>query len=86
MALRFIPINVIWYVLPAIGAVNAMSSNYNFVAQVDTTNGFGSYDMKISNRKAAPSIWARGRITSFNIITIHIPHPYINFIPNPTLS
>jgi deoxyribonuclease-1 len=47
---------------PAIGAVNAMRSNYNFVAQVDTKSGFGSCDMKIGNRKAEPPIEARGRI------------------------
>jgi deoxyribonuclease-1 len=47
---------------PAIGAVNAMRSNYNFVAQVNAKSGFGSCDMKISNRKAEPPIEARGRI------------------------
>ena len=47
---------------PAIGAVNAMRSNYNFVVQVDAKSGFGSCDMKIDNRKAEPPIEARGRI------------------------
>tara|TARA_B110001454_G_scaffold54930_2_gene53718 strand:- start:12381 stop:13103 length:723 start_codon:yes stop_codon:yes gene_type:complete len=47
---------------PAIGAVNAMRSNYNFVARVDAKSGFGSCDMKIDNRKAEPPIEARGRI------------------------
>ena len=47
---------------PAIGAVNAMRSNYNFVASVDTKSGFGSCDMKISDRKAEPPASARGRI------------------------
>lgn len=47
---------------PAIGAVNAMRSNYNFVAQVDAQSGFGSCDMKIANRKAEPPFEARGRI------------------------
>jgi deoxyribonuclease-1 len=47
---------------PAIGAVNAMRSNYNFVAQVDAKSGFGSCDMKINNRKAEPPMEARGRI------------------------
>ena len=47
---------------PAIGAVNAMRSNYNFVAQVNAKSGFGSCDMKIDNRKAEPPIEARGRI------------------------
>lgn len=47
---------------PAIGAVNAMRSNYNFVAQVDSKSPFGSCDMRISNRKAEPPVEARGRI------------------------
>lgn len=47
---------------PAIGAVNAMRSNYNFVAQVDAKSGFGSCDMKIANRKVEPPIESRGRI------------------------
>ena len=47
---------------PAIGAVNAMRSNYNFVTRVDAKSGFGSCDMKIDNRKAEPPIQARGRI------------------------
>ena len=48
--------------LPTIGAVNAMRSNYNFVARVDAKSGFGSSDMKIDNRKAEPPTEARGRI------------------------
>jgi deoxyribonuclease-1 len=47
---------------PAIGAVNAMRSNYNFVAQVDKKSGFGSCGMKIQNRKAEPPMSSRGRI------------------------
>ena len=47
---------------PAIGAVNAMRSNYNFVAQAGGGSDFGSCDMKIDNRKAEPPIEARGRI------------------------
>lgn len=47
---------------PAIGAVNAMRSNYNFVAKVDAKSGFGSCDMRIDNRKAEPPIEARGSI------------------------
>jgi deoxyribonuclease-1 len=47
---------------PAIGAVNAMRSNYNFVAQVNAKSGFGSCDMKIDNRKAEPPFEARGRV------------------------
>jgi deoxyribonuclease-1 len=47
---------------PAIGAVNAMRSNYNFVALVDKTSDFGSCNMKIHNRKAEPPKDSRGRI------------------------
>jgi deoxyribonuclease-1 len=47
---------------PAIGAVNAMKSNYSFVAQVDKKSGFGNCDMKIESRKAQPPISSRGRI------------------------
>lgn len=47
---------------PAIGAVNAMRSNYNFVAQVDKESGFGSCNMKIHNRKAEPPMNSRGRV------------------------
>jgi deoxyribonuclease-1 len=47
---------------PAIGAVNAMRSNYNFAAQVNVKSGFGRCDMKIDNRKAEPPIESRGRI------------------------
>lgn len=47
---------------PAIGAVNAMRSNYNFVALVNQKSGFGSGDMKIHNRKAEPPKDSRGRI------------------------
>jgi deoxyribonuclease-1 len=47
---------------PAIGAVNAMRSNYNFVAQVDKKSSFGSCEMKIENRKAEPPINSKGRI------------------------
>jgi deoxyribonuclease-1 len=47
-------------IFPAIGAVNAMRSNYNFVAQVDKKSNFGSCEMKIESRKAEPSINTRG--------------------------
>jgi deoxyribonuclease-1 len=47
---------------PAIGAVNAMRSNYNFTVLPDIKSKFGSCDMRIDNRKAQPPIEARGRI------------------------
>jgi deoxyribonuclease-1 len=47
---------------PAIGAVNAMRSNYNFQMLPHVQSGFGSCAMKIENRKAEPPIEARGRI------------------------
>lgn len=47
---------------PAIGAVNAMRSNYNFTMLPQTESGFGSCDMRIRKRKAEPPIASRGRI------------------------
>lgn len=48
---------------PAIGAVNALRSNYNFVAMPsDTPSSFGSCAMKIEGSKAEPPESARGRI------------------------
>jgi deoxyribonuclease-1 len=47
---------------PAIGAVNAMRSNYNFVAYLPEKSEFGSCDMPIDARKAKPPESARGRI------------------------
>ncbi|AGH80997.1 putative endonuclease I [Psychromonas sp. CNPT3] len=47
---------------PAIGAVNAMRSNYNFQMLAQTKSMFGSCQMKISNRKAEPPEQARGKI------------------------
>lgn len=47
---------------PAIGAVNAMRSNYNFAMLPQTPSSFGSCPMKIENRKAEPPAVARGPI------------------------
>ena len=47
---------------PAIGAVNAMRSNYNFVAYLPEKSEFGSCDMPIDARKVKPPESARGRI------------------------
>ena len=47
---------------PAIGAVNAMRSNYNFTMLPTVKSEFGSCDMRIDNRKAEPPVGARGRI------------------------
>jgi deoxyribonuclease-1 len=47
---------------PAIGAVNALRSNYNFTMLPSATSDFGSCAIKIDNRKAEPPIKARGRI------------------------
>lgn len=47
---------------PAIGAVNALRSNYNFTMLPTTPSSFGSCQMKIENRKAEPPVGARGRI------------------------
>jgi deoxyribonuclease-1 len=47
---------------PAIGAVNALRSNYNFTMLPNTQSNFGNCSMKIINRKAEPPFNARGRI------------------------
>jgi deoxyribonuclease-1 len=47
---------------PAIGAVNAMRSNYNFVMLNNEQNSFGSCAMKIAGRKVEPPSNARGII------------------------
>lgn len=47
---------------PAIGAVNAMRSNYNFTMLPQTPPSFGSCAMKVENRKAEPPEGARGPI------------------------
>ncbi len=47
---------------PAIGAVNASRSNYNFVMLPNEGSSFGSCVMKITNRKAEPPENARGLI------------------------
>ncbi|WP_439135981.1 endonuclease [Pseudomaricurvus sp.] len=47
---------------PAIGAVNALRSNYTFTLLPHTPVDFGSCAMKIDNRKAEPPESARGRI------------------------
>ncbi len=48
---------------PAIGAVNALRSNYNFTMLPDVKNDFGSCAMKIDNRKVEPPEIARGQIS-----------------------
>jgi len=47
---------------PAIGAVNALRSNYNFTMLPTAQSDFGSCAMKIDNRKAEPPESARGEI------------------------
>lgn len=47
---------------PAIGAVNAMRSNYNFTLLPWAESSFGACQMKITNKKAEPPVLARGRI------------------------
>lgn len=47
---------------PAIGAVNAKRSNYNFTLLPPESSDFGSCKMKVEERKAEPPEEARGRI------------------------
>jgi deoxyribonuclease-1 len=48
---------------PAIGAVNALRSNYNFTMLPAVKSDFGSCVMKIENKKAEPPEEARGQIS-----------------------
>ena len=47
---------------PAIGAVNAMRSNFNYQMLAGEPSTFGSCEMKIADRKAEPPARARGQI------------------------
>lgn len=47
---------------PAIGAVNAMRSNFNYAMLAGEQPTFGTCDMKISGNKAEPPARARGQI------------------------
>jgi deoxyribonuclease-1 len=47
---------------PAVGAVNALRSNYSFTLLPAIKSNFGSCAMKIDNRKAEPPKAARGQI------------------------
>ena len=47
---------------PAIGAVNALRSNYNFTMLPGVKSDFGSCAMKVEGGKAEPPAAARGRI------------------------
>lgn len=47
---------------PAIGAVNAARSNYNFTLLPNESSDFGRCDMRIDSRKAQPPEQARGEI------------------------
>ncbi len=47
---------------PAIGAVNAARSNYNFTMLSKAESDFGSCDMRIEKRKVQPPTTARGTI------------------------
>jgi deoxyribonuclease-1 len=52
----------LYNLFPAIGAVNAMRSNYNFIVLPGEKSDFGACAMKIQNKKAEPPVEARGRI------------------------
>ena len=47
---------------PAVGAVNAVRSNYNYEMLPDAPYAFGTCEMKIENRKAEPPERSRGEI------------------------
>lgn len=47
---------------PAIGAVNALRSNFNYAMLAGEPSTFGTCEMKIADRKAEPPVRARGQI------------------------
>ena len=47
---------------PAIGAVNAIRSNFNYQMLPDTAATFGTCPMKVANRRAEPPEYTRGPI------------------------
>ena len=47
---------------PAIGAVNAIRSNFNYQMLPDTAATFGTCPMKVANRRAKPPEYTRGPI------------------------
>lgn len=47
---------------PAIGAVNALRSNFNYAVLPGEASTFGVCEMKISDRKAEPPVRSRGQI------------------------
>lgn len=48
---------------PAIGAVNALRSNYNFYSKIDSTpSQFGHCPIKIKNKSVQPPSYTRGQI------------------------
>ncbi len=52
----------LYNLFPAIGAVNAMRSNYNFTMLPGEQSDFGTCSMIIDSKKAEPPVRARGRI------------------------
>lgn len=48
---------------PAIGAVNAMRSNFNYAMLAGKPSTFGTCEMKIADRRAKPPARARGQIS-----------------------
>ncbi|MEH6452772.1 MAG: endonuclease [Psychromonas sp.] len=61
---------------PAIGAVNASRSNYNFTLLADQKSSFGSCEMKVSNRKVEPPESSRGMIAR---TYLYMDHTYSRF-------
>ncbi len=53
----------LWNLVPAIGAVNAMRSNYKYTVLPENTPAtFGMCPMKIQNKRAEPPVYTRGAI------------------------
>lgn len=66
---------------PAIGAVNASRSNYNFTQLPTATSNFGSCQMKIANRKVEPPERARG-IIARTYLYMNLTYPRYSMSPS----
>ena len=68
---------------PAIGAVNAIRSNFNYQMLPDTAATFGTCPMKVANRRAEPPEYTRGRLHAQRFIWLR---PMLTFINSPISS
>jgi deoxyribonuclease-1 len=59
----------LYNLVPAIGEINGLRSNYSFAMIPGEKREFGTCDMEIENRKAEPRPEVRGNIASIVTMT-----------------